>query len=102
MSQSINMSQNQRQVQTQVLAPQMRQALRMLELTALDLRTELQQQMWSNPVIEDVKSPIERNLSSELPEEHVSDEISSQELDFTPSGTAAERTLSADDADRDY
>ena len=102
MSQSINMSQNQRQVQTQVLAPQMRQALRMLELTALDLRTELQQQMWNNPVIEDVKSPIERNLSSELPEEHVSDEISSQELDFTPSGTAAERTLSADDADRDY
>lgn len=102
MAQSINMSQNQRQVQTQVLAPQMRQALRMLELTALDLRTELQQQMWENPVIEDVKSSMERNLSSELPEEHVSDEVSSRELDFTPDGTAAERTLSADDADRDY
>lgn len=102
MTQSINMSQNQRQVQTQVLAPQMRQALRMLELTALDLRTELQQQMWTNPVIEDVGSSMERNLSSELPEEHVSDEISSRELDFTPDGTAAERTLSADDADRDY
>lgn len=96
------MSQNQRQVQTQVLAPQMRQALRMLELTALDLRTELQQQMWTNPVIEDVGSSMERNLSTELPEEHVSDEISSRELDFTPEGTAAERMLSADDADRDY
>ena len=96
------MSQNTRQVQTQVLAPQMRQALRMLELSALDLRAELQQQMWENPVIEDVKSSMERNISSELPEEHVSDEISSKELDFTPTGEAAERTLSADDAERDY
>lgn len=102
MSQSMNMSQNQRQTQTQILAPQMRQALRMLEQTALELRSELQQQMWENPVIEEVRSSIERTISSELPEEHVSDEISSKELDFTPTGTAAERTLSADDADRDY
>lgn len=88
--------------QSQVLAPQMRQGLDILQMTALDLRAELQRQMELNPVIEDVTSRMEKPLSSELPEEHVSGAISERELDFSPTGEAAQQTLSCDDADRDY
>ncbi len=99
-SQSMNLMQSQRQ--SQILAPQMRQSLDMLLMNHLELKTELQQQMATNPVIEDVTNPMERQLSAQLPEEHVSGEISERELDFTPTGEAAQRTLSADDGDRDY
>lgn len=100
MSQGMNLTQSMRQ--TQVLAPQMRQGLDILQKTSLELRAELQHQMETNPVIEDVTSHMERTLSTELPEEHVSGAISERELDFTPTGEAAQQTLSCDDADRDY
>ena len=94
------MTQNMRQTQT--LAPQMRQSLRMLQMTSLELRAELQHQMETNPAIEDVTGKMERPMSSELPEEHVSGAVSEKELDFTPTGEQARQTLSCDDADRDY
>lgn len=100
MSQNMNLMQSQRQ--TQILAPQMRQSLDMLLMTHLELRAELQRQLATNPLIEDVATPMERVLSSELPEEHVSGAISERELDFTPTGQAAQETLACDDADRDY
>lgn len=84
-----------------VIAPQMRQSLGILTMTSLELQAELQHEMASNPLIEDVSGKIERPMSEALPEEHASDEVLSKELDFTPDGTAAERTLSSDDADRD-
>ena len=62
--------------QTQTLAPQMRQSLRMLQMTSLELRAELQHQMETNPAIEDVTGKMERPMSSELPEEHVSGAVS--------------------------
>ena len=58
--------------------------------------------METNPVIEDVAGKIERAMSAELPEEHVSGAVSERELDLTPTGAAAEERLSCDDADRDY
>ena len=87
---------------TQTLAPQMRQSLRMLQMTSLELRAELQHQMEMNPVIEDVVDKMERPMSSELPEEHASGAVSERELDFSPTGQSAQDTLSCDDADRDY
>lgn len=96
----ISLTQNMRQTQT--LAPQMRQSLRMLQMTSLELRAELQHQMETNPAIEDVTGKMERPMSSELPEEHVSGAVSEKELDFTPTGEQARQTLSCDDADRDY
>ncbi len=96
----MNLTQSQRQ--SQILAPQMRQGLDMLLMNHLELKAELQQQMATNPVIEDVTNPMERQLSAQLPEEHVSSEISEKELDFTPTGEAAQKTLSSDDGDRDY
>lgn len=88
--------------QSQVLAPQMRQGLDMLQMTSLELRAELQHQMETNPVIEDVEGKTERQLSTTLPDEHASGTVSERELDFTPTGEAAQQTLSCDDADRDY
>ena len=87
--------------QSQVLAPQMRQGLDMLQMTALDLRAELQHQMEQNPVIEDVESRTERQISADFPEEHASGAVSERELDFDPNGERAQETLSCDDAARD-
>lgn len=99
MAPGITLSQGLRQ--TQVLAPQMRQALDMLQKPIAELRAEIRQQLETNPVIEDVATP-EIPLEDVAPEEHASDEITSKELDFTPDGEAAERTLGADDGFRDY
>lgn len=87
--------------QTQALAPQMRQSLDMLQMTSLELRAELQRQMETNPVIEDVVGRTERPLSEVAPDEHASGAVSERALDFTPTGEAAQQTLSCDDADRD-
>ena len=54
----------------QTLAPQMRQGLKMLQMTSLELRAELQHAMETNPVIEDVTSKVERQMSAALPEAH--------------------------------
>ena len=86
----------------QTMAPQMRQSLKMLQMTSLELRAELQQAMELNPVIEEVRSPIEKQMSSELPEEHTGAAITERELDFTPKGEAAQTTLATDDGYRDY
>ena len=86
----------------QTMAPQMRQSLKMLQMTSLELRAELQHQMELNPVIEDVRSPLERQMSAELPQEHTGAAITERELDFTPGGEAAQATLATDDGYRDY
>ncbi len=86
----------------QTLAPQMRQSLKMLQMTSMELRAELQRQMELNPVIEDVRSSVERTMSDALPDEHAGGAVTERELDFTPDGSAAEATLGADDGYRDY
>ena len=68
-----NLSQSLKQQQT--LAPQMRQGLKMLQMTSLELRAELLHAMETNPVIEDVTSRIERQMSAELPEDHSYGEV---------------------------
>ena len=50
-----------------ILAPQLRQSLEMLQLPMLELRAVIQQEMESNPTIEDVTDPHEVSVDSERP-----------------------------------
>ena len=90
--------------QTQVLAPQMRQSLKMLQMTALDLAAELRQQMQENPVIEDIRNPTETLLSNVAPDDRADKSAADRdvELDFTPEGAAAENILGAEDGHLEY
>ncbi len=97
-----NLSQSLKQQQT--LAPQMRQGLKMLQMTSLELRAELQHEMEMNPVIEDVTSRIERQMTVELPESHSYGEVTEKPLDFSTDAEMAKvmGTEAADDGYRDY
>lgn len=90
--------------QQQTLAPQMRQGLKMLQMTSLELRAELQHAMETNPVIEEVTSRNERQMSAELPEAHAYGEVTEKPLDFGSSDDMAKvmGTETADDGYRDY
>lgn len=97
-----NLAQSLKQQQT--LAPQMRQGLKMLQMTALELRAEIQHEMETNPVIEDVTSRIERQMSSELPEAHAYGEVTEKPLEFGSGENMASAmgTEATDDGYRDY
>ncbi len=88
----------------QTLAPQMRQGLKMLQMTSLELRAELQHAMETNPVIEDVTSKVERQMSAALPEAHTYGEVTEKPLDFSTDGEMAKviGTEASDDGYRDY
>ena len=90
--------------QTQTLAPQMRQSLKMLQMTALDLAAELRRQMQENPVIEDIRNPSETLISNVAPDERADKSAADRdvELDFTPDGAAAENILGAEDGHLEY
>ncbi|MFT3867233.1 MAG: RNA polymerase factor sigma-54 [Nibricoccus sp.] len=82
----------QRQTQSLVLAPQLRQSLKILQVAALDLRSVIQEELQNNPTLEEL--PMEgvsldkekaessneagENGSSETPEQH-------EEMDFSNS-----------------
>ena len=50
----LNQSFHQRQAQQLVLAPQMRQSLKILQVAALDLRATVQEELQSNPTLEEL------------------------------------------------
>ncbi len=50
----LNQSFHQRQTQQLVLAPQMRQSLKILQVAALDLRAAIQEELQSNPTLEEM------------------------------------------------
>ncbi len=70
-----------RQAQTLALTPQLQQAIRMLQLSTLELREEIQQALDSNPFLEvneEVENPQEKSL------EEFTKEESSASDDFNP------------------
>lgn len=69
---------SQRQTQQLVLAPQLRQSLKILQVAALDLRATIAEELQSNPVLE------------ELPMENVSIEKSQSEADTSDSNDQRE------------
>ena len=62
---SLGLFQQQRQMM--ILAPQLRQSLEMLQLPMLELRAVIQQEMETNPTIEDVTDPHEVSVDAEKP-----------------------------------
>jgi len=82
----------QRQTQSMVLAPQLRQSLKILQVAALDLRSVIQEELQNNPTLEempmegvsldkeqsDKSNETNENGSSETPEQH-------EEMDFSNS-----------------
>ena len=62
---SLSLVQQQRQMM--ILAPQLRQSLEMLQLPMMELRAVIQQEMETNPTIEDVTDPHEVSVDSEQP-----------------------------------
>ena len=54
MSAAFNQELRQRQTQSLVLAPQLRQSLKILQVAALDLRTTIQEELQNNPALEEL------------------------------------------------
>ena len=61
----MNAGLSQRQTQTMILAPQLRQGLKMLAMSLPELRSELIAEMAKNPVIDDVEPTLEKTTFSE-------------------------------------
>ncbi len=84
-----------KQAQTQVLAPQLRQSLHLLSLSLPELRTELYREMSSNPVIEDIGSPLEHETISHKEAESEQREMSFAS-DYTEDDDIPDTTYTAD------
>lgn len=77
----------QRQTQALVLAPQLRQSLKILQVAATDLRTEIQQELQNNPTLEELPPDEGISLDAPSPEtnsrEDDPQETQHGELDFS-------------------
>ena len=65
---------SQTQSQRQILAPQMRQGIRMLAMSLPELRSELIAEMAKNPVIDDIEPTVEKTTVSERERQLAEDE----------------------------
>ncbi len=75
---------HQRQTQQLVLAPQMRQSLKILQVAALDLRNAIQEELQANPTLEELPMDgisLEKNAASE-DDARAPDDDSRETLDF--------------------
>lgn len=76
------LSQIQTQRQMQILAPQLRQSLELLQVATLELRTLVQQEMEQNPTLEETPMEMERiEIEPEKPEKTDEEEAFDQEFD---------------------
>jgi RNA polymerase sigma-54 factor len=84
----------QRQTQSLVLAPQLRQSLKILQVAALDLRSVIQEELQSNPTLEELPmetsgteeetaKPDAENESSEILTRDDDNEGNREEMDFS-------------------
>lgn len=70
-----NQDLRQRQSQSLVLAPQLRQSLKILQVAALDLRSVIQEELESNPTLEDVSNDTDSlDAEAETPSENTSED----------------------------
>src|SRR5579862_6772259 len=81
---SISQDLRQRQTQQLVLAPQLRQSLKILQVAALDLRSVIQEELQSNPTLE------------ELPMEGVNLEKTVEDNDAPPSEDEGDSTTTVE------
>lgn len=66
----------QRQTQSLVLAPQLRQSLKILQVAALDLRSVIQEELQANPTLEELPMESSTTEPNEAEREDVADESS--------------------------
>jgi RNA polymerase sigma-54 factor len=81
----LNQSFHQRQTQQLVLAPQMRQSLKILQVAALDLRATVQEELQSNPTLEELPMDdvsLDKNAKSG-DEKDVPSDDAREEMDFS-------------------
>lgn len=81
----LNQSFHQRQTQQLVLAPQMRQSLKILQVAALDLRATVQEELQSNPTLEELPMDdvsLEKNATSG-DEKAAPEDDNREEMDFS-------------------
>ena len=83
----------QRQTQSLVLAPQLRQSLKILQVAALDLRATIQEELQNNPTLEEL--PME-GVSLDKPAE---DTTTNEESDVASGSAPAESSTPADHSD---
>lgn len=69
----LKMNQAQKMIQSQVMTPQMQQAIKMLTLTHLEMTDMIAQEMVENPLLEEVDEP------SDLPQDEVQQNIGESE-----------------------
>ena len=97
------LQQQQKQVQTMVLAPQLRQSLKILQAATLDLRSTIMEELETNPALEELPMEItsleERLGSKETEHENTSSqdtsEVSTPEAITAEPQTASESTEEA-------
>lgn len=77
----------QRQTQQLVLAPQMRQSLKILQVAALDLRATIQEELQANPTLEELPSEgisLDRNdANSDRDSDASTDKSTNEAMDFS-------------------
>jgi RNA polymerase sigma-54 factor len=78
---------SQRQTQQMVLAPQLRQSLKILQVAALDLRSVIQEELQNNPTLEELPMEgvsLDQSSTDEPPDSEPKDEAERrEELDFS-------------------
>lgn len=79
---ALGLQQVQRQTQTLVLAPQLRQSLKILQVPALELRTTILEELQTNPALEELPTDDISLEESEISEDSPEREDSGKELDF--------------------
>src|SRR2546421_12693192 len=83
----------QRQTQSLVLAPQLRQSLKILQVAALDLRSVIQEELQSNPTLEEL--PMEGESLDKPAEEASTD----RDSDNVGAGATQDPTAPSDTSD---
>lgn len=89
----LNQSFQQRQTQQLMLAPQMRQSLKILQVAALDLRQTIQEELQANPALEEMPMDdvsLEKSASSG-DENSAPDDDPREEMDFSKDQQMLER-----------
>ena len=95
MPQNLSRLHRQTQSQSMVLAPRMLRGLDMLAMSLPELRAELNRELETNPVIEDVERTLEKDTVSQK-EREVADRERSQEDDYPDDDSAPDSFYEAD------
>src|SRR5579871_2527399 len=85
-----NQGLHQRQTQSLVLAPQLRQSLKILQVAALDLRSVIQEELQNNPTLE------EQPMEGESLDKPAEDSTTTQEADDASGSATTDAPVQSD------